>query len=431
MTHARSNGLARLARLCALALLASGLSGAPADDLEALVRDGMSALGSGDFAVARENLEAASRLVPEEGRIWLALARVYQRSGDVGQAEEALDKVGGLAKEQPELCRGLAFYFQQIGRFEDAAQWEGRYALFRPGDPEPLSRAAHYYLAADLPGKAVEFAESAVEKRQDSAELHNLLGKALAESGRTDDALTALGRAIELNKYNEDFHYDRGYAYLRAQRFEEALTAFHESRQLFDKSPRLELGIGIAHYGQRSFSDAITSFLRASVLAPNAPQPHYFLGKMLTHASDRIDKVLERFEAFHKAQPENYLGSLLHAQGLVAAMGPDGQPEVMDQVEQLLTESVSLKEDFWETHFELGALLEKSRRFEEAERSLLRAGELNPGASKIQYRLARVYARLGKTDLAAAAREKHAQLTEAEREAMSGDPEVAFGQLVE
>ena len=90
----------------------------------------------------------------------------------------------------------------------------------------------------------------------------------------------------------------------------------------------------------------------------------------------------------------------------------------MAEIESLLRESLERNEEYWESHYELGVLLEKKRDFPEAEKHLERAVALNPDSSKPHYRLARVYQRLGKAREAKRERELHKQLAERERQAM-------------
>ena len=141
---------------------------------------------------------------------------------------------------------------------------------------------------------------------------------------------------------------------------------------------------------------------------------------MLEHATDQIDTVLKRQKAFAQLQPENYLGPFLYGQALAASLPPAGSDDVAAEAEQILRRSIALRGDFWESHFELGAVLERQKRYADAAASLERAVELNPNSSKPHYRLARVYARLGRKEDAARERDLHRNLTEAEREAMQG-----------
>jgi len=251
------------------------------------------------------------------------------------------------------------------------------------------------------------------------ASLYDLLGRAQSDLAQYDEAAEAFRQAIRLAPYEEDYRYNLGYLYLRAQRFEQALEAFQEGQKVFDKSPRLTLGSGIAYYGLRDFDKAVDAFLQAAQLAPTMPQPHYFLGRTLSQATERMNEVAAVQKAFAEAQPDNYLGHFLYGQALLAAVPPEGDDKMLATAESELRRAIAARDDFWESHFELGVLLEKQRRYEDARKSLERAVELNPKSSKPHYRLSRVYARLGEKELAARERELHQKLTEAERAAMT------------
>lgn len=384
---------------------------------EERLRSGIAALQSNDLQEALSELERAKTLDPGDGRIRLGLAETYRLLDRPHEAEIETEAVVKMASENPTLLRGLSVYFEHAGEPGQAAGFEAAYVRSFPDDVSGFGRAAAFYLESGDANRAVEYAKSGLE-RHDMASLYDILGKAHADLEQIDLAAEAFRNAIRLRPYDEDYRYNLAYVALRAQRFEQAVEAFDEARQVFDKSPRIELGRGTALYGLRRFDEALDAFLLASRLAPGAPQPHYFLGRMIEHAGDDIGEILERQRAFAQAQPSNYLAPFLHAQALLATLPPSGDQDSFAKCEQLLDRSIKFRDDFWESQFELGQLLERQKRYQEAEAPLQRAVELNPVSSKPQYRLARVYARLGKTELAAAARQKHQELTEAERQAM-------------
>jgi tetratricopeptide (TPR) repeat protein len=179
----------------------------------------------------------------------------------------------------------------------------------------------------------------------------------------------------------------------------------------------------------------VDSFLRSIALNPRLDQPHAFLGRILSHAHDRLPEVTARFETYTKAKPESFLGYYLHAIALLEGMGPTLDPEIGTRAEGLLTRALELNDKHAESHFELGVLLAKKREFEAAEKQLARAAGLNPKSSKIHYHLARVYTRLGKADQARTEQELHEKLTEQERRAMrsgmSSGAESAFSDVVQ
>ncbi len=399
----------------ALAASVAGYAQTPDEHLQS----GLAALQANDLQTAVSELQAAKKLNANDGRIRLGLAEAYRLAGRPDDAEAETAGVAEMAEDEPLLLRGLSVYFQNAGDPAEAARFEAGYARAFPDDVSGFGRAAAFYLEAGDAARAAEFASSGLERRK-MASLYDLLGKAQAELGQFDAAADAFGQAVKLRPYDEDYRYNLGHLHLRAQRFEQALTIFGEAQTVFDKSPRLAMGVGIAHYGMRRFAMAVDAFLEAARLAPSFPQPHYFLGRTLTHASGRIAEVVAVQKAFAEAQPDNYLGSFLYGQALLAAMPPEGDDNALAVAEKALRRSIVARDDFWESHFELGALLEKQRRYDEARPNLERAVELNPNSSKPHYRLSRVYARLGEKDLAARERELHEKLTEAERAAMKG-----------
>jgi Flp pilus assembly protein TadD len=109
---------------------------------------------------------------------------------------------------------------------------------------------------------------------------------------------------------------------------------------------------------------------------------------MLDQTASKLFDVTAAFAALAKANPKNYNADFLHGKAL--AFG--GQ---CDEAEILLRKSVGENDEFWESHFELGGVLEGKRDFAVAAREFHRAAELSPKNPGVQYRLARIYYRLG------------------------------------
>ncbi|MDA1233888.1 MAG: tetratricopeptide repeat protein [Acidobacteria bacterium] len=400
--------------LIAVLLLSAPLSAQTPDEQ---LRTGLVALQSNNLPDALSALQQAKDVASNDVRVRLALAETYRLLDRPQDAEQETTAVAKMAEENPALLRGLSIYFENAGDAAEAARIESSYTQYFPDDLSGFGRAATFYLEAGDASNAAEFAMSGLERRE-MASLYEILAAAQAQLGRDQEAAEAFRGAIRLKPYDEGIRYHLAYLSLRRQDFDQGLQVLDEARELFDKSPRIELARGTALYGLRRFDEAIESFLKAARLAPGAAQPHYFLGRMIEHSGDRLVDILERQRAFAEAQPDSYLGSFLYGQALLASLPPSDDPAAYEQSAQVLRRSVELKKDYWESHFELGQALERQKRYEEAQTELERAVELNPQSSKPQYRLSRVYTRLGKTELAEAARKKHAELTETEREAI-------------
>ncbi|MBI2687415.1 MAG: tetratricopeptide repeat protein [Acidobacteria bacterium] len=226
----------------------------------------------------------------------------------------------------------------------------------------------------------------------------------LAPQGAIDpaQAVTQLQQAIRREPDRESNYTDLAGVLLRTQNFREAAVVLESARTRFPDSAQVWLSLGVAYYGQRRFPDAVGAFLNAAARDPDAEQPVAFLGRILEHAGERTQAVKGVFETYAKAHPRNYLGHFLY--GKAAADAP------------ALTRSIALAPDFWESHFELGAVLESSRNFQGAAVEYEKAARLAPKNPVPQYRLFRVYSRLGQTAKATAARQLHERLAAQEKE---------------
>jgi tetratricopeptide (TPR) repeat protein len=341
---------------------------------------GLNALNRNDLDTAQTQLEAASKLEPRRAEVWLALAQTYLKQHKTDAADASAAKAEHFGPENPVVLRGLALYFSERGSLDKAADLEARYAS-KANDAAAFAQAATLY----------------------------------AKAGKTQAAVPLFRKAIDRQPYDESYYFQLGQTLLQAQKFDAALETFQAGVRIFDKSAQLELARGVALYGLRRFPEAIDSFLRTIQLAPDVRQPYVFLGRMLDVAEAKLPAITQVFAAYAKSQPDDALANFLYAKAL-GAKSVD-----VTQIEALLRKSISLDDSKWESHFELGALLERKREYAESAKEFERSIELDPKEPMPHYRLARVYDRLGKGAEAEQQRVIHARLSgqnKAEREAV-------------
>ena len=244
----------------------------------------------------------------------------------------------------------------------------------------------------------------AVNAWEASGTVRSYLGKVYLANGEFEKAISEYRVAIQINPYEESYRFDLAQALLNHELFPEAVQVLEEAHAVFDKSAQIDLALGVAYYGQRRFPEAVDFFLRTIELAPEVVQPYIFLGKMIDQSGNRLPEIASRFQEFQRANPDNYLGDLLLAKAIAAESGPAAEQE------RLLRKSIELKSNNWESHYELGILLETQKRYEEAVRELLNSARLSSEIADIHYHLARVYDRLNRTEAATAERQIHSQL---------------------
>jgi tetratricopeptide (TPR) repeat protein len=215
--------------------------------------------------------------------------------------------------------------------------------------------------------------------------------------------------------YSEDYYFQVAESHLERQDFAGALLTLDAGRKKFTANAQLELATGVAYYGLRRFPEAIESFLRTIQLDSSIEQPYTFLGRMLDQSEARLPAIRQAFAAFAVHAPANYVSSFLYGKALALGDEPT-------RAEPLLRKSIAQNGSYWESHFELGLLLDRQRKYEEAAGEMHRAAELNPRDPVPHYHLARLYDRLGKPAEAAAEREAHARLAAAAAPAGYGMP---------
>jgi tetratricopeptide (TPR) repeat protein len=358
-------------------------------------RQGLIALQHKDLTAARDSLERASKLQPQNPKVWVALAQVYLGSKQVEQANAAAKRAESLAGDDPVVQHALSIFFAGTGDFAKAAEMERQFAASKSADPQAAARAAALSLQAGQPQQAITWAKAALGQT-DNADLRHLLGTAEEAANQPEAAIADLHRAAELAPDNEVFTADLGQALLRHGNFAAALNLLDDARKRFPKSVQIELAYGVAAYGQRKFRDAISAFLRVTKMDPSIEQPYIFMGKILENAGDLMPQVLASYADWTVSEPGNYLPWFLHAKALDASGGDPAKSEAQ------LRRSIQLNPTFWESHLELGKVLMQRQAWQEAASELSRATELDGKQATPHFQLARVYKHLGKQEEAQA-----------------------------
>jgi tetratricopeptide (TPR) repeat protein len=359
-----------------LAVLVFLVSGGGAQ-FKSLVEEGQTALTRNDFAAAQRSLEQATRLEPGSAPAWFLLCQAYSRQGNAKAALAAAGKASQLAGKDAAILYNVGLFYLGAGH------------------PDDSIAAGHRALA--------------LEK---SYEVRNLLARAYEAKRDWPHAIAEYEEARRVSPYSEEAIFNLAQAHLKAQDFAGAIAVLDQGRKIHDKSPQLELAAGVAYYGQRQFGNAVDRFLRVMQLAPDVPQPYFFMGRVLEHAANRIPEVIERAIHFERTHPESPLGYVLHARALILQSPPAGFPPEAEEAYKLLEKALSIKQDLPEAHYLLGLLLDRKGDHAGAATEFERSIALSPRDPAPHFRLARAYERLGRKEDAARERALHSKLSD-------------------
>lgn len=307
-----------------------------------LLQRGLVALKEGQLAEARAAFEQASQQDPKNAFVWASLAETYFRLKDPEKASQAAKTAEQDSGGNPLVAHALAMYYSEAGNRVDAARLEEQY------------RGATWEKAKTDPQAAFKYVQILLEREE----------------------------------------------------FTRAADVTSSTLQAHPADAQLVLALGVARYGQRRFDDAVVAFLKVIQLDRTIEQPYMFLGKMLDQAGNHLAEIIQDYEAWTSADPNNPTARLLLAKALLT------QDSHNSRAEGLLRQSIALDANEWESHYELGVMLADKHDYQAAATELSRSIELDPRKPLPHYHLARVYDRLGQPDRAAAERAIHQQLTQ-------------------
>ena len=213
------------------------------------------------------------------------------------------------------------------------------------------------------------YAEVLRENPADFEVLH-LQGVIAHESGRHQQALDLIGRAIALRRTAETC-VSLGAALSALGRHAEALASFDEALTLQPACVEAHNYRGMALQQLRRTAEALTSFERALALRPDAAELHNNRGNVLR----RLQRFAEALESYERAIAlRGDFAAAYNNRGLVLqALGRYSEAAVSYE------HAVALRADFAEAHNNLGTVLCELGRPAEALSHGRRALELQPG----------------------------------------------------
>ena len=156
------------------------------------------------------------------------------------------------------------------GRYADAIAHYRRYA-----EQVPTSADAHHWIAVCLSrandvaaALAEENAALALDARH--AEAHALRGGLLARSGRIDEAVSALQRAVDAAPGNVGFQIGLARLLVSARRLNEAQPVIAAALSRQPGNPDARAAFGLLLVGRGEFASACTEFERSLSIRPDA-----------------------------------------------------------------------------------------------------------------------------------------------------------------
>ncbi|MGQ0508914.1 MAG: tetratricopeptide repeat protein, partial [Myxococcaceae bacterium] len=228
-------------------------------------RLGLAQLKASQFSSARQSLERATELSPNDASYRLPLAK-------------ALAKTGERQRAVAEIWRAV-----QAGQSLDVAR------ALMDDLSEPLPTGAEKGLAAlerDQAAEAVHHFDSLLLSQPDSAVLSALYGLALMKLDNSARALFALRKAVALAPEDGKLHLYLADFYRLRQRPTEALTSYENATRYHPLLDQAHAHAAQLAMETGAWNDAARHFRALTYLMPSSPAPRVSLAAALHNLGD-------------------------------------------------------------------------------------------------------------------------------------------------
>ena len=196
----------------------------------------------------------------------------------------------------------MALVCFNAGQFDHAVEWVSQ-AIRRQPRPAYLTLLGTALLNLKRHDDALRVFEKAAQLKPEDASLWNNLGNACIECGRPRDAITSFQRALAVDPAQWDSAYKAGLMLQQEGRFEEALTCLDICAKLKpDDAATLHIR-AMALHGLKRFEEALVEDRRAHALDPQDPYIQNNLGSDLA-ALGHCEEALLWYDSALKLRPD-------------------------------------------------------------------------------------------------------------------------------
>jgi len=296
------------------------------------------------------------------GAIWLNQGRVADAQA---QFEEALKIRPAYPDAQSNECSVLI----RTGRYQEAAA-HGLEALRLR---ESAENENNYAIAlADLgrTAEAINHYLIALKIRPNYIEVLNNLGNAYLSLGKRDEALACYQTALKYAPNFPDAYNNSGLVYMGAGHNAEAIQAYEKAVSLNPNAPNFRGNLGLAYSAAGRNTEAIAQFQASLQLNPNAPDVWFYYGNALV-ALGKYTEAEQPFLNAIKLNP-NYIAAENNAAAVYFKLGR--VPESISHYQA----AIRINPTYAEAHSNLGVALAASKLIDDAIGEYRKAIQLNP-----------------------------------------------------
>ena len=343
---------------------------------------------------ANDHLQKAAHLSPNSAAARTNLATSFVKLRKFAPAEIEFKKAQALEPASYDTNHNLGEFYLAAGKLADAIPPLAKAYQIKPDAYDNGYNLALAYLETGDGAKAKSVAQ-AILVRQNTAELHNLLGEIEEKNQNFIAAEHEYESAAHMDP-SESNLFDWGSELLLHRTLDPAVDVFRSATERYPNSPRLAIGLGMALYSRGNYDDAVKALLHAADLNPSDANCYYFLSRAYDSSPAQADEVIQRFRRFMDLQPHNAKAPYYYAMSMWKGRRAQDTSIDFQQIETLLKKATELDPKFAEARLQLGNLYSDQRKYELAIPLYERALALNADLADAHYRLGQAYVHVGR-----------------------------------
>lgn len=261
--------------------LASQLSAEKPQDLQRHFTLGLLLASEKQYKAAQLELERADALEPETFEILYNLGQVFLREREYSKAELMLNRALKLKPDSAEAMYLLAEVYNEESRSVDALDLLARAHKLAPENTDIIFLLARISMGQNFFEDAIPLLESGLKIAPQRADLLSALGESYFMSGKTDQAIAAFNKLIQLEPSARSYTF-MGLCYRHLGRFEEARKYFEEGLKREPRNAACLFNIGFIEERQGNAAAAEEKFEQALQSNPDFPEALLELANLRT-----------------------------------------------------------------------------------------------------------------------------------------------------
>ena len=284
---------------------------------------GQASLAQGRLPAARQSLERASALLPDQAAVWSDLAACQNALGAHQEAASCFECSLALDAGRADVWANAGRNALELGRHQEAERYCSRALALQPGMAEAQFNLAHALKAQGRTNEALEAFRRVQDFAPAVAEAHSAVALGLLELGQVEAARAACERALELKPGLVEARVNLGGALSALGRFEEAAMAYQLALALNPNLAEAHSNLGNVLQELGRPEQAVAAYRQALQRKPDFAEAHCNLGNALSDLGE-LDEALAAYRRALALQP-GFVAAYHGAANVLRGMGRPGE----------------------------------------------------------------------------------------------------------